>query len=102
MDGSGRLCLRNRRFMKPIHQFIPSPYHVQPPSPQNPPAEVDDNHMQQPEDDSPSNTYSDNHPGVSTPLNRSSRLLKKIGDFNKPGHSEGSAPEARLRGGKEY
>ena len=33
---------------------------------------------------------------------RHPNILKSIKDFNKPGHSEGDVPRARLRGGKDY
>ena len=118
MDGSGRLSLRNRRFLKPIQMEVRKSGKFTLPNFPIPTALSEENSQQMDIDNNPSPTVplprdEDTIPSTDTPENsenllqtnpeiRHPNILKSIKDFNKPGHSEGDVPRARLRGGKDY
>ena len=116
MDGSGRLSLRNRRFLKPIHTEIGKPKKI-PLSNFPIPTALSEENTQMDVDNNPTPTAvpicDNNIPITDTSENsediiltnpeiRHPNILKSIKDFNKPGHSEGDVPRARLREGKDY
>ena len=118
MDGSGRLGLRNRRFLKPIHVELEKSEKVLPPTLPIPSAFSEENFQEHNIDNDSTSTESQPPEGEGTSPSRSTEIpedkqtsqkirhpniLKSIRNFNKPGHSEErSTPKARLRGGKDY
>ena len=119
MDGSGRLSLRNRRFLKPIHAEVVGKPEKLPLSNFPIPSALSDNTKELDVDDDPTpaaplprgvdtttstTETSENSENIlqTNPEIRHPNILKSIKDFNKPGHSEGDVPRARLRGGKDY
>ena len=112
MDGSGRLSLRNRRFLRPILPRVssnPPVQHLPIPSASTDGPDDTTNPIPTPmTTDEPAPLARDeatahNQPEVPAQVNtkRIPRMLKDIADFNNPGLSEGGMPRARLRGGKD-
>ena len=104
MDGSGRLTLRNRRFLKPFYQGTKQPLPIPSPSTIDDPEEADP-----PTDDtSPPITLDIPTPRETPGRNeevvhrRMPKMLKDIQDYNNPGTTEGGLPRSRLRGGREW
>ena len=89
MHGSGRVCLRNRRFLKPIGPINHSYPHISPTNfEQNPaPAQTAAKDAPQIEAPAPATTHANQHlpqPGPA-PI---PRALKRLQDFNSPGLKE--------------
>ena len=107
MDGSGRITLRNRKYLKEIMNtptVIPSPMIPQQPavvdSPHQPEVLEPDNSN----DDIPvpDNSPTDHIPDPDVP-HKKPRHLIEIQDFNRRGLEEDTRrPASRLRGGKDY
>ena len=107
MDGSGRITLRNRKYLKEIINtptVIPSPMIPQQPavvdSPHQPEVLEPDNSN----DDIPvpDNRPTDHIPDPDVPLKKPRHLIE-IQDFNRRGLEEDTRrPASRLRGGKDY
>ena len=119
IDGSGRLSLRNRRFIKPIHTGVSAPEKHPLPSFPIPSAlseenskkyDVDNNNPtstgeppSKDEDTTPHDSTENPEDTLQTnPEIRHPNILKSIRNLNKPGHTERDMPKARLRGGKDY
>ena len=113
LEGSGRLTLRNRRFLKPLQQtpkFIPSPS-----VPNNPPKYAPNHQTDTPGPDThapppipptiniPLQTDVSTAPATTTDKKKSNRILDQLADHNTKGLSESEVyPRPRLRGGKDY
>ena len=101
MEGSGRITLRNRRFLKETPSIIPSPFVIT----QNTPGSeqmMQGDHPDTPPM-SPSTFPIDNQPQFdSPPRKKITGPLKRIADYNKRGLQENEGEtRSRLRGGKE-
>ena len=93
MDGSGRVTLRNRRFLKPIQtlqNIIPSALQHNETLPSDPISP------------STSTNNEDTNIGESQQQAKPSRMLKAIASYNKAGLREHAVEKSRLRSGNEY
>ena len=120
LGGSGRLTLRNRRFLKPCKgqktpEIIPSPLGTSnPPKHTSNPQDVNNTPAQQSDPPAPDTPASppitlNNTPAqptttpVATHRKKSNRVLDQLADYNKKGLTESEVyPKPRLRGGKDY